>query len=347
MNINGKTYSPIKFDDLDFERLMFLHDLKDKFGRNYYTNNKLFFEGLNKKGPFQIDSEFRFSEFCEIYKPFSTKFNYIYKENHRKLVEDLYGYYIPLSRKLYHESNNSTKPMVIGIQAHQGCGKTTFCDIMKYILNNYYNVHTKSLSIDDIYLPHSELQKIKQNDPRFKYRGPPGTHDLSLGIETVQKVRTLDYGFELPKYDKKLNQGLGDRCKEGELIDKPIDVFILEGWFLGAEPVGDDILRQGVDDEAYEFRKTIRDCLVPYTNIWRLVDQWIVLRPLKFKYSRKWRVEAERVNKQGMSYKQINEFVDYFWNALPPNIYFDQIDGGKNTLLLTALDRNRNIYISI
>jgi D-glycerate 3-kinase len=341
LNVNGREYSSIKLEDVDYDRLIFLYELKAKFGRNFYHSNKTFFKRPNK---FEINDELRFGEFLEMYKPFTKRFEYIYRENTKKLVEDLFNYYIPLSRKLYIESNNTNKPLVIGLQAHQGCGKTTFCEIMKFILNNYYNVHTKSISIDDIYLPHTELQKLKQQDPRFKYRGPPGTHDLGLALEVVNKIKNFGFNFELPRYDKKLNNGLGDRT-EGEIIQKPIDLFILEGWFLGAEPVADSVLRLGASVEDYEFRKTVRDRLILYTELWKLADKWIVLRPFKFKYSRKWRVETEKVNKQGMNYKQINEFVDYFWNALPPHLYFDHIDFGKDLMLMTVLDKNRNIYI--
>jgi D-glycerate 3-kinase len=346
----SEQYQKIIIDEFDYDRLMFLYNLKAKYGRNYYHSNKPFFDKLNRLNAkiFNISDELRFSEFCEIYTNFSQnrKFYNIYSGNAKKQVEDLYNYYIPLARKLYTETYKSSSPIVIGIQGHQGCGKTTFCDIMKYILNNYYNIHTRSLSIDDIYLRHSELQRIKEQDKRFKFRGPPGTHDLQLGIDSVNKIKAFKYNFELPLYDKRLNNGLGDRSKEGELITKPIDLFILEGWFLGAEPVSDSILKVGSkDEEMFNFRKTVRDNLIPYTNLWRLVDNWLVLKPLKFKYSRKWRIDAELKNKQGMSYKQINEFVDYFWNALPPNIYFAHLSPDKKILLTIILDKYRNIYL--
>jgi D-glycerate 3-kinase len=331
--------SSVKLEEYDYERLLFLYELKSTFSINYYNSNLSFFDNLNKKNLFHINGEMRFTEFCEIYAPFTKRYSHLYLDNKKKLVEDLYNYYIPLSRKLYMLSNVSEMPQIIGVQGLQSCGKATLCDVLKFILNNYYSVFTKSMSIDDLFITPSEFENLKQQDPRFIHIGLPGTHNVNQGIEIFQKIKSSAYNYNLPQHNSGHNNSSG-------YAHKPIDLLILKGWFLGAEPVDDSILKCNNDD-TYNFRRHVSRLLVPYIDMWRLVDKWIFLRPLKFEYSRKWRIEAEKYHNRGKSEKEVNQLVDYFWEAMPPEVYFHSINFGKNLLLVTELDQERNNYIII
>ena len=334
MNINNHYFDPISIEEHEYERLLFLARLRNQYNISHYNYNKDFFQKINKS-KLHIDKEKQFLEFCKIYTGYKESFNKFYINNDKKLVEDLYNYYIPLANH-FNKKLSVTNPLIVGIQGHQGCGKSTFCEIIKFITNKYYNINTNSLSIDDLYLPFKDLQNLKLNDPRFKYRGPPGTHDINLGMELLNKIKNRQINFELTRFDKKLMNGLGDRMKNGEMVETPIDLFLLEGWFLGAEPI--DII---VND----LQASVNENLKNYKKMWNFCDEWIILRPYDFKYSKEWRIEAEKVNKQGLDEKTINDFVDFYWNALPPSLYFEKISDNKKILLTTVLDKNRNIYI--
>jgi D-glycerate 3-kinase len=333
MFVNNKKYEPISLSHVEYSRLMFITNMKLIFNRSCYNDNKDFLKAI-ERSKYHMNTENKFLEFCQLFPKIKNRFSNLYGINIKKMTEDLYNYYIPLANELTRKVYNDS-PLIIGIQGHQGCGKSTFCEIMKYIMIQQH-ISTMSLSIDDLYLPYEKLQQLKQSNSLFKYRGPPGTHDIELGNNIIRNVYNNQFNYELPQYDKKLKNGLGDRCEKGIMIYRPIDILFLEGWFLGAE---------AIDHKINDLQEVVNENLKQYTYLWDSCKEWIILRPVDFNYSRIWRIEAERVNKQGLSEETITDFVNYFWEALPPHIYFNYLSKDKKILLVTVLDDKRNIYI--
>ncbi|MFM2311075.1 MAG: hypothetical protein RLZZ04_351, partial [Cyanobacteriota bacterium] len=62
-------------------------------------------------------------------------------------------------------------------------------------------------------LTYVERQELQQREPSLIWRGPPGTHDLALGLEVIKQCLDEDYTAQisLPRFDKSLHQGEGDR----------------------------------------------------------------------------------------------------------------------------------------
>lgn len=65
-----------------------------------------------------------------------------------------------------------------------------------------------------------------------------GTHDLSLAYHTLDILATIQDSSQeiaLPRYDKSLQNGRGDRAPVDvwPIIKGPIDIVLLEGWMLG------------------------------------------------------------------------------------------------------------------
>jgi D-glycerate 3-kinase len=58
----------------------------------------------------------------------------------------------------------------------------------------------------------------------------------------VLECNRSDQRLELPIFDKSQNGGKGDRSSSTVSIETPIDVFILEGWSMGFQPLGEDNL---------------------------------------------------------------------------------------------------------
>lgn len=318
-------------------------------------------------------------EFFEILNPYIQKFRSLYGNSIKshvnqseieyvskhspqsKILEDLYFLYLPLSRFLYKEkfrmstteksenlknSNNFSPPIICGIQAYLACGKTTLTYILKFLLKNVYELNAEILSIDDVYLTFDELNDLKNKDKRFKYRGPPGTHDIELTRTILENVKKCKTDFEIPRYNKSANKGRGDRSDKGQYLNHPVDILLFEGWFLGSEAVEEKILEDFQEDkEKLEFQKLINKKLNEYHPLWNYVDYWVILKPKKYQYSRKWRAQVEKDNKQGMGYKQMQEFLDYFLLTIPPNIYFPRIESNKQPVLTITLDKYRNYYI--
>ena len=108
------------------------------------------------------------------------------RENHN--LETLWKLWLPLGIKLANKRQNLGRPLVQGILGAQGTGKTTLAKILVLILDKL-GYKTISISIDDIYKTYAERQLLQKQDSRLIWRGPPGTHDVSLGIEILDKLR--------------------------------------------------------------------------------------------------------------------------------------------------------------
>ena len=70
------------------------------------------------------------------------------------------------------------------------------------------------MSLDDYYLTGVEqelLAKQHAHNPLLQYRGNAGTHDINLIMSTLEKLSMKDQQVLIPRYDKSLRNGRGDR----------------------------------------------------------------------------------------------------------------------------------------
>ena len=92
---------------------------------------------------------------------------------------------IPLSFYL-NSFNRKNTPYLIGLTGGQGSGKTTLSLFIQQVLEDIFKRKVVGFSIDDIYKTKSERDKIaKKIHPLCSVRGVPGTHDIDLGIRTI------------------------------------------------------------------------------------------------------------------------------------------------------------------
>lgn len=64
------------------------------------------------------------------------------------------------------------KPLIIGIKGSQGSGKSTLADYLCTMLNERYDLHCVSLSLDDFYLTKLERQQLANKvHPLLETRG--------------------------------------------------------------------------------------------------------------------------------------------------------------------------------
>ncbi|HET8725991.1 MAG TPA: glycerate kinase, partial [Alphaproteobacteria bacterium] len=109
----------------------------------------------------------------------------------------------------------SRRPVIVGLGAAQGAGKTTLTGAVRTMLAER-GIRAAALSIDDFYLTRAEQVALAAANPGNRYlqqRGLPGTHDLALGTRTLERLRGLRTGgsVALPAYDKSAFSGRGDR----------------------------------------------------------------------------------------------------------------------------------------
>ncbi|CAN0601380.1 unnamed protein product, partial [Ectocarpus sp. 12 AP-2014] len=114
-------------------------------------------------------------------------------------------------------------PVVVGINAPQGCGKTTIVSEMQRMLEKAGH-QCVVMSIDDFYLTGAEQDALAARfptNPLLQVRGNAGTHDLALALRTIRALTRGDDGtsddcVRVPRYDKSARGGKGDRAPEGE-----------------------------------------------------------------------------------------------------------------------------------
>jgi D-glycerate 3-kinase len=141
------------------------------------------------------------------------------------------------------------RPLVVGLCAPQGSGKTTLMRELVPLLEAR-GLRAVSMSIDDFYLPRDAQVALARAHPGNRYlehRGAPGTHDVALGEATLERLERLGSGetTKLPAYDKTANGGRGDRFPEDQwpAVTGPLDVVLIEGWCLAFRPVPEGDLR--------------------------------------------------------------------------------------------------------
>ncbi len=244
----------------------------------------------------------------------------------------LWQLWLPLAQQLVEQRKRLGRPLIQGLLGMQGAGKTTLGEILTLLLGQM-GCRTLSFSIDDLYKTYAERQQLLQDDPRLIWRGPPGTHDVDLGIAVLEQLRQGRVA-EVPQFDKALQGGQGDRV--GSKTVEGVDIVIFEGWFLGVQPVGLERFKAGADlpeplpepivTEAD--RRFSRDCngrLGEYLPLWEMCDRLMVLSLTDYRLSKRWRVAAEQrlraEGRGGMTDAEVGAFVDYYWKALHPGLF--------------------------
>ena len=188
-------------------------------------------------------------------------------------------------------AENKERPIFIGLNAPQGAGKTTLTRWLADQLEEK-NINALSLSIDDFYLTHDEQLKLAEKNPHNPYlqqRGYPGTHDIQLGLDTLNQLKSSAREVALPRYIKSAHQGQGDRSPREfwTQANPPFDVIFLEGWSLGFLPVADvDGLKTPM--------KAINENLNSYSSWNEFLLAFIYLYPLYENFVIEWRGGAEQ-----------------------------------------------------
>jgi D-glycerate 3-kinase len=209
-------------------------------------------------------------------------------------------YFIPLCHKLAQQSHASNSPLIIGIHGCQGSGKSTLTDLMLFLFSRYFEIEAVGMSIDDFYLTRAERSKLADTvHPLFQTRGVPGTHDTAL-LNSVLSALALG---ELPVPVPRFNKAIDDRFPEAEwsIVTTKTKIIILEGWCIGALPEDEHALvepknkLERLEDSDGTWRRYSNQQLAgPYHEIFKQIDQLIMLKAPGFHTVQNWRLEQEQ-----------------------------------------------------
>ncbi|KAF9047401.1 P-loop containing nucleoside triphosphate hydrolase protein [Panaeolus papilionaceus] len=277
--------------------------------------------------------------------------------------------------------NTNQRPLFAAIQGPQGSGKSYLSRrLQEYLQSPPYSLKVAVLSIDDLYLPHDSLVSLAAAHPHnllWKGRGQPGTHDVDLGVNLLTAIRNGSQSIELPRFDKSLFSGEGDRMPmdgTGPTVEQPpsLDLLIFEGWCVGFNPITEDELQarwNGIwssqlhklhlDPNSFRFEdiQAINSRLPAYLALWNFFDVYISVSTLRpnplitdgspYSVIYKWRLEQEHNMKltnggRGMTDSEVKLFVDRY---IPGYIFFGDLDrdrwAGKGLVL--TVDESRNV----
>ena len=260
------------------------------------------------------------------------------------MLEVLWNVWLPLAIKLASKRQQLGRALIQGILGGQGTGKTTMCAVLSLILQEL-GYRTVSLSLDDLYKTYSDRLALRQEDPRMIWRGPPGTHDVDLGLTVLDEIRGCKSPVAVPRFDKSLHQGAGDRTEPSIVTD--VDILLFEGWFVGVRPIDPGAFNNPplpiITARDKAFARDINRRLNDYLPLWERLDSLIVMHPTDYRLSLQWRKQAEQLmiatGRPGMTDSQVEGFVNFFWRSLHPQLFIEPLV--KNaTLVDLAIEIN-------
>ncbi|QLL33596.1 hypothetical protein HG536_0E05070 [Torulaspora globosa] len=268
--------------------------------------------------------------------------------------------YIPLwfdKRRLC----NDNSALFILISGPQGSGKSYTADfVYKYLLEKYGDSRRiAKMSIDDFYFTHEDQKEFNnrfRENELLQGRGAPGTHDIPLLSRCVDAIiANRESKLTLPLYDKSRFNGEGDRCEKGNEVQLPLDLVILEGWFLGFRPLLD---RREIDKQPLLQKQ--KDMIQVNANLFFYADLlWknpeikslgIVFEADNIQNVYQWRLEQEHALREstgeGMSDEEVKRFVDRYFPSY--ELYYEDFVNseslGSVATLTLGIDLQRNVY---
>ena len=231
----------------------------------------------------------------------------------------------PLFSLLEKYVDNIINPKIIGLSALPGSGKSTLGFWIENLAREL-NLEIKVISLDDFYLPGPEMDIAMNGNPWNAPRGYPGSHSIELlnkSLDTFLKTGIL----KCPTFDKSLRDGKGDRSGWREFKSK---VLILEGWFVGCEPisnlseidyVSEDKLNLGLSNIEQEFRYSIQESLIQYSPIWKKFDKIWHLKSSLFNNTILWKTQQEKemikLKGSGLKDTKLKDFIRMIQTSIP------------------------------
>ena len=242
--------------------------------------------------------------------------------------------------------NSINKPIIIGFSGLPGSGKSTLGLWIDNVARDL-SLDIKVISLDDFYLPAKEMDEAMSGNPWNVPRGYPGSHSLDLlhqSLDTFLKTGLLS----CPVFEKSLREGMGDRSGWCELKTK---VLIMEGWFVGCEPVSDifkldniseDELDLSLSQKERDYRMLIQDSLHEYSKIWKKFDKIWHLKSSNFNNTVLWKSQQEdemiKVKGSGLKGNNLSDFIRMIQVSIPQQSFCH-----INSYSTVEINQNRRI----
>ena len=278
-------------------------------------NYQKFLEGLS------IEPSLFFSKWSANNR--QSKIDKYWKQNTRQ--DWKWSLSFPLFSILEKYIENFEHPKIIGFSGLPGSGKST----LGVWINNLaaeLDLDIKVISLDDFYLPGEEMDIVMNGNPWNVPRGYPGSHSIELLNKTLDTFLETGVLYS-PTYDKSLRDGKGDRSGWLELKPK---VLVLEGWFVGCEPVSDLHNIDYISEDKFDlylsqiekdFRTSIQESLCKYSYVWNKFDKIWHLKSSKFNNTICWKTQQEnemiKLKGSGLKDNRLRNFIRMIQSSIP------------------------------
>jgi D-glycerate 3-kinase len=209
--------------------------------------------------------------------------------------------FLPLLHDIEAKLQSSRQgPLLIGINGAQGTGKSTLAKLLSSLLTSNGR-RAANLSIDDFYYSKAKRQELADEiHPLLRSRGVPGTHDVDLALHLLEQLAGSGPGqkITLPRFDKSVD----DCCPldAREQLRGPVEVIILEGWFVGAKPQPKDKLTSAIneleskEDSDARWRTYVNQQLAgSYQSVFEQIHMLLMLQAPGFEQVLEWRSMQE------------------------------------------------------
>ncbi|OAL48537.1 P-loop containing nucleoside triphosphate hydrolase protein [Pyrenochaeta sp. DS3sAY3a] len=274
--------------------------------------------------------------------------------------------------KIKAHHNESSEPIILGITGLQGSGKSTWASKIVEILSSENDLHTITISLDDLYKTHDGLLAQRDSDSSnklYRTRGQPGTHDEQLGSKFFADLKAYrgEGSLKIPSFDKSRFNGEGDRVPESDwpTITRKPDVVVFEGWCVGFQPLPDaaieekyDLAHDGKLPVNTPAQHQLAHLLEVNANLRRYCDAFMGPQHFDFfihidtddlRNVYAWRLQQEHkmleAKGSGMSDDQVRAFVDGYMPSY--EVYLEKLREGlfeeKGRMLRVVLDRERRV----
>jgi D-glycerate 3-kinase len=260
----------------------------------------------------------------------------------------LWEFALPLLSRLQRLAGRGVRP-ALGLNAPVGAGKSTLCRLLAGLAPRL-GLRLAVASIDDFYLPWAARRRALAGNPFAVTRVPPGSHDPQLLSGCLDHWRSGGR-LCLPRFDKTLREGEGDRCGEQVL---EADALLLEGWLIGCRPLGAALEAIDLDavmaaagpralSPAERAWLSVWDrALDAYQPAWERLDGLWLLRPRSWSRVWRWRFQAEarqrRAGGAALAPSDLDRLVRASLCSLPPELYLDPLlDPSPSAVPLAAV----------
>jgi len=132
------------------------------------------------------------------------------------------------------------RPYLICFTGGQGSGKTTLSNFLQLFLQKTCGRSCIGFSIDDIYKTKEDRKRLAKNmHPLCRVRGVPGTHDIQMGLETLDSLFVAEPSTltPIPAFSKPLDER--QPKSTWQVFKGKPDYIFFDAWCGGAKSVSE------------------------------------------------------------------------------------------------------------